>query len=320
MGKEIALSNKEKTIVDSVLNRVRAFENRGELKFPTNYVPENALKSAWLELQEVKDKNYKPVLEVCTQASIANSLLNMVVQSLNPAKYQCYFIAYGNKLQMQRSYFGSMHVAKTVEPRIEDIYAATVYEGDEFVYEIRYGKKIVTLHKQKIENVNKQKIVAVYATVLYKDGRALSTVMTYDEVKQAWLQSPMKVVDEKGKLKSGSTHDKFTADMAEKTVINKACKYIINSSDDSTIVAKYAKTTDIEVAEADVEEEINENANQETLDIKDPIEVEGVVHGDEPEDTQTEPEEPEEKPKQKAKAKAEEEDRNLIDMAQGPGY
>lgn len=271
MSKDLA--TRERTVADSVLNRVKAFEDRGELKFPDGYIPENALKSAWLDLQEVEDRNKKPALQVCTQASIANALLDMVVQSLNPAKQQCYFIVYGNRLTLQRSYFGSMTVAKMVDPEIKDIYAATVYEDDEFQYEIKHGKKIVTLHKQKIENVNKQKIVAVYATVLYKDGRELSTVMTFEEVKQAWLQSPMKVVDEKGGVRTGTVHDKFTSDMAEKTAINKACKYIINSSNDSTIVSKYAKKTDADSTEAEVEEEIAENANQEAIDIE--YEVEG---------------------------------------------
>lgn len=257
----------ERNIVDGVANRVREFQKNGELVFPDNYIPENALKSAFLVLQETQDKNYKPVLETCTKPSISNALLSMVVQGLNPDKKQCYFIAYGNKLVLQRSYFGAMHVAKTVDSNIEEIYAAVVYEGDDFEYEIKHGKERVIKHTQKLGNINKDKIIAAYATILYKDGAELSTIMTIDQIKQAWKQSPMKPVDEKGNVKVGSTHDKFTEEMAKKTVVNRACKYVINSSSDTNIIAKFAKELDSEIAEAETQAIIEENANQEYIDF-----------------------------------------------------
>lgn len=101
--------------VDVVAEKVRQFQERGEIHFPANYSPENAMKSAWLLLQTVQDKNYKPALETCTKDSIANSLLDMVVQGLNPAKKQGYFIVYGTKLTFQRSYFGTMAVTKMLQ-------------------------------------------------------------------------------------------------------------------------------------------------------------------------------------------------------------
>lgn len=260
---------KQIDVVDEVAKRVRTFETRGELTFPDNYIPENALKSAYLVLQETTDRNKKPVLQTCTNASIANSLLSMTVQGLNPDKNQCYFIAYGNKLQLQRSYFGSMHVAKTVEPNIEDIYAAVVYEDDDFEYEIKHGKERIVKHTQKLGNINKDKIIGAYATILYKDGRELSTVMTFDQIKQAWSKSSMKPVDDKGEIKPYSTHGQFTEEMAKKTVINRACKYVINSSSDQNIVAKFAKEIDSDIAEAEMEMEIEENANMEMLDFDD---------------------------------------------------
>lgn len=281
----------ERNIVDGVVNRVREFQSNGELVFPDNYIPENALKSAFLVLQETQDKNYKPVLETCTKPSISNALLSMVVQGLNPDKKQCYFIAYGNKLVLQRSYFGAMHVAKTVDPNIEEIYAAIVYEGDEFEYEIKHGKERVIKHTQKLGNINKDKIMAAYATILYKDGAELSTIMTIDQIKQAWKQSPMKPVDEKGNVKVGSTHDKFTEEMAKKTVVNRACKYVINSSSDTNIIAKFAKELDSEIAEAETQAIIEENANQEYIDFDNGEIME--VEAEEVEETEEVEEEPE---------------------------
>lgn len=298
----LAVAKKE--TIDIVTAKIKQFQDNGEIQFPANYSPQNALKSAWLMIQETVNMNKEPVLSVCTQASVANSLLSMVIQGLNPDKKQCYFIAYGKKLMLQRSYFGSMHVAKTVDPSIKDIYGKAVYEDDEFEYEIRHGKEIITLHKQKLANIQKEKIVGAYATILYEDGRELSTVMTFDQIKQAWKQSQMKPVDDKGVVKVGSTHDKFTADMAEKTAISKVCKYVINSSDDKSIVARYARFMESESKEAEVEAEIAEHANSEVIDIEAelvdeenyPENLSEHMAEEEPEEQQPEPPVQEDKP------------------------
>ena len=253
--------------MEAITKRVQQFINNGELTLPADYSPENAMKSAWLMLQETVDRDKRPALQVCTRESVYNALLSMVVQGLNPDKKQCYFIVYGKKLICQRSYFGSIHVAKMVDPDIVDIYAQTVYADDEFEYEIRHGKEVVTKHVQKLQNINPDKIIGAYATIVYKDGRELSTVMTFDEIKQAWKQSPTKPIDDKGNIKAGSTHEKFTADMCEKTAINKACKYVINASSDKSIISKYAQMMDAELKEAEIDQEITDNANQEFIDI-----------------------------------------------------
>lgn len=302
----VVVEKQQTNIVDVVTQKVKVFQDRGELIFPANYIPENALKSAWLTLQETKDKNNKPVLETCTKASIANSLLSMVVQGLNPEKKQCYFLAYGNKLVLQRSYFGSMHVAKTVDPNIVDIYASVVYEGDEFEYEIKHGKERVIKHVQKFQNINKDKIIGAYATILYKDGREVSTVMTMDQIKEAWKKSAMRPVDEKGNIKANSTHAQFTEEMCKKTVINRACKYVINSSSDKSIVAQFAKQLDSEIAEAEAQEEIEQNANQELLDFDTGEIIDGETI------------EVEEEPEVKQEPEPEEGEQLAFD--EGPGY
>jgi len=270
----------KKEVIDVVMNKVKTYQSSGEIQFHANYVPENALKSAWLMLLDTVDKNKNPVLEVCTMASIANALLGMVIQGLNPDKKQCYFIAYGTKLGMQRSYFGSIHVAKSVNDTIEDVFPSAVYEGDELEYKIIRGRKSITNHTQKLENVKKDNITAAYACVLYKDGTTAYEIMTIEEIKQAWKQSKMNPVDEKNNIKKDSTHGKFTADMAMKTVANKACKLIINTSDDEGIVASFAKKNDVEIAQLEADVEIIENANTTLIDTSDMSGTES--HGEEP--------------------------------------
>ena len=124
MATELALIKKD--VVDVVGKKAQEFVSRGELHLPPNYSVENAMKSAWLILQNTVDKDKKPVLQNCTKDSIANALLDMAVQGLNPAKKQGYFIAYGRQLVFQRSYFGTMAVTK-LEAGPKHIFAEDVY-------------------------------------------------------------------------------------------------------------------------------------------------------------------------------------------------
>jgi recombination protein RecT len=259
--------------VDVVLTRIQEFQNSGELHLPDNYSAPNALKSAWLMLQNTLDKDKKPVLEVCTNASIANALLDMVVQGLNPSKMQCYFIAYGRVLTLSRSYMGNVAISLRVDTSLEDIFAECVYEGDVIEYNILLGQRNITSHTQSLENVKKDNIVAAYAVAVTKEGVVKRTeLMTMDEIKAAWSQSKIKPVSEKGTIKAGSTHDKFSAEMAKKTVTNRMTKRIISKSDDATLATKVIESTlrtmDL-AASADAQSLIEEDANKgEVIDIK----------------------------------------------------
>ena len=268
----------KKDVVDVVTAKVREFQEHGELHMPANYSPENAMKSAWLILQNSVDKDKKPVLEVCTMNSIANSLLDMVVQGLNPAKKQCYFIAYGNQLVCQRSYFGTMVVTKQVAGA-KDIYAQVVYKGDEFLYEINRGRKKIIKHIQSLESVDKDNIIAAYCVIEFDDDRSdFTDIMTMDQIKKAWAMSKMYPIDDKtGEVKGSSTHGKYTDQMAIKTVVNRTCKSYINSSDDSSLVIRRFNRTDEEATEREVAQEIEENANKDFIDIEATIIDKGEV-------------------------------------------
>ena len=287
----------KKDTVDIVAAKVREFQERGELHFPANYSPENAMKAAWLKLQEVTDKNGNPALKVCTRDSIANALLTMVVYGLTPLKDQGYFIVYGNKLLWQNSYFGNMAIWKRVTGAHVDPAAVVVYEDDELEYEIVEGEYRIISHKQTLANIKSEKIVAAYAILTYPDGSKKTTLMTIDEIRKAW---------EQGQTKGKSpAHVNFPAEMAKKTVINRACKMGIKSSDDSSLalLKEVMKANEDELAEAAVEAEIEENANQEFIDVeyepvKDPAE---------------------EKPAEKSQEQPQEQKQEQITM-EGPGF
>lgn len=263
---ETALAVQQANITDEVLVKIQKFEKNGQIFFPNNYSPENALKNAWLKLQEVKDKNNKLALESCTKPSIANCLLNMVIQGLNPSKNQCYFIPYGNQLTLMRSYFGSIAVAKQFG-EIEDITAEVIYQEDEVETDIVNGKTIVTKHKRKFGNIDKTQIVGAYATIIYKENikkNNESVIMTMEQIKNSWKKSKL---NPEGK---DSTHSLYTEDMCKRTVLNKICKYYINTKDDSNLnlLKEVFESSDEEMREAEIAYEIKENANKEIIDIE----------------------------------------------------
>lgn len=263
MANQLATIKQE--VFDVVENKVRGYVNRGELVLPAGYSAENAMKFAWLKMQS-KPATY----ENCTKTSIINTLLSMLYQGLNPDKNQCYFIPYGNELTLQRSYFGSMKLARMVDPSITDICYDVVYNDDIFEIEKRRGHTIIATHRQKLENIGKNKIKAAYCSIFRGDIED-TTVMTFDEIKSAWSRSKMNPIDERGNVKPNSTHGKDPASMAMKTVVNRACKYIINSSDDSSLLAQaVSRTYDDTQTRADiVEGEIQQNAFSTDIDIPD---------------------------------------------------
>ena len=208
--------------------RVKDLEETGGLMFPKSYSAANQIKAAWFVLQETKDRNGKPALEVCNKNSIANAVLDMVIQGLSVSKKQGYFIVYGDKLEFQRSYFGTVALAKQCGMQGNPV-ANIIYEGDDFEYRINTdtGLTSIVKHEQKFENVDISKIKGAYAIVTMPDGQRQVTIMSIAQIRTAWGQ---------GATKGASpVHKNFTDEMAKKTVIGRACKMIINSSDDACL-------------------------------------------------------------------------------------
>lgn len=218
---------KFENISEQVLSRIEQFQKDGSMILPKNYSVENHMKSAWLALQEVEDKEHHKALQICTKESIANSLLDMVLQGLSVSKKQGYFIVYGNKLIFQRSYFGTIALAKRAGGMVSEPVANVIYEGDDFLYEIdpKTAKVAIVKHSQKLENIDNSKIKGAYALVTLADGTTQVTIMSMQQIRAAWGQ---------GATKGNSpAHKNFAEEMAKKTVIGRACKAIINSSDDA---------------------------------------------------------------------------------------
>ena len=236
------------------------------LSFPADYNPTNALMGAYLIMKETTDKNGKCILESCSQASIANSLMDMATLGLNASKKQGYFIAYGGKCQFQKSYFGNITLAR--RNGLKTINAEIIYDGDTFKYHIENGMKVIDVHEQDFMNIDNDKILGAYAVAFMDDGRKVVEVMNINQLKKAWNQRM-------GGLKedASSTHMKFKDQMAKKTVINRLCKLIGNTSTDgniSEISDRLDEVAEVDMVAEDVAYEIENNANQ--VDFEDVVE------------------------------------------------
>ena len=228
------------------------------LSFPADYNPTNALMGAYLIMKETTDKNGKCILESCSQASIANSLMDMATLGLNASKKQGYFIAYGGKCQFQKSYFGNITLAR--RNGLKTINAEIIYDGDTFKYHIENGMKVIDVHEQDFMDIDNDKILGAYAVAVMDDGRKVVEVMNINQLKKAWNQRM-------GGLKedASSTHMKFKDQMAKKTVINRLCKLIGNTSTDgniSEISDRLDEVADVDMVAEDVAYDIENNANQ----------------------------------------------------------
>lgn len=248
----------QKNVCDEVIARVNKLEQDKMLVLPKDYAVENHLKAAWLILQETQDKNHKPVLESCSKPSIANCLLDMTLQGLSASKKQCYFVAYGNKLTLMRSYFGTVALAKRSGGLKGNPVANVVYEDDEFVYDIdpATGLTRIIKHTQKMSNIDLKKIIGAYCILHLTDGTTQVTIMSIQQIRNAWAQG-------QGGGTS-KTHTNFTDEMCKKTVIGRACKMLINSSDDAWLYE--GKKDEMDTPTDERETLVEQAENEETLD------------------------------------------------------
>lgn len=212
-------------LTDRVLDRINQMKTTQDLSLPRNYNASNALNAAFLELQKVQDRSHRPALEACTQDSIVKALLDMTLQGLSPAKDQCYFIVYGNELQMQRSYFGTVAAVKRLDG-VQKVRAEVVHQDDDFEIGANDDMELVVKRfNPKFENQDKP-ITGAFAIIKTDKGTDF-TVMTKKEIDQSWAQT---------RQKNNKVQQNFSQEMAKRTVLNRAAKMFINTSDDSDLL------------------------------------------------------------------------------------
>lgn len=112
-------------------------------------------------------------------------------------------------------------------------------------------------------------ITAAYSIVVSKYGEVKKTeIMTLAQIHQSWKQSRTPPFDNGGKIKSNSVHAKFPEAMCCKSVIARACKPIINSSDDKGVLVDSIKAAEQLSVTAENEADYIEHANIEMIDVE----------------------------------------------------
>lgn len=248
-----------------VLAKIDSFQKSGELTLPKDYNAENALKSAYIILSDPKNN----ILAKCDKSSVAEALLKMVVYGVSPIKKQCYFIPYGEKLECSISYAGNIAIAKRYG-KLKSIKGNAIFKGDTFEFEVDSvtGRRKIVKHAQTLDSIGTNEIIGAYAVYELTDGTTDVEVMNINQIKMAWGQ---------GGSKGGSpAHKNFADQMAIKTAINRACKLLISSSDDSVLYDPLEDDKVIDVTDANVQQEIKTNANKESLDFSKVEEAEVV--------------------------------------------
>lgn len=259
---------KQNAFVTKVAVKIEEMQQQGQISLPSNYSAANALQAAYFTLTAVDFKSSKAIIDKVTPESVAFALQDMAIQGLSVAKKQGYFIAYGDKLQFQRSYHGTQAVIKRLSG-IKEIWANVIWKGEEF--EVEYNERgVLTFKAHKADwraaTGQKEDIEGAYCIIEHEDGRQYLTVMTMAEINTSWSQSS-----------NQSVQNKYPQEMAKRTVINRAAKAFLNTSDDSDLlVDAINRTTENEfepqvkdMGDAqEVQHEIAQNANTEELDIK----------------------------------------------------
>lgn len=215
----------------------------GATEIPEDYSIPNALQTAWFIIKDITkfiDNANKSAVEICSHDSISNALFKMVQDGLNPSKKQCSFQIYNDKvhgygLQYQREYQGHIALAKRYS-NVKTVTAGIIYEGQSI--KIRVGedgiKKIVPFETDILDGLDKE-IKGAWCVVVDSDGIPHTEVMSMEMIQKSWDFPKKKTFKEYKEGTLNDTQKDFKDQMCMKTVIKRACKPFINSSDDSEL-------------------------------------------------------------------------------------
>ena len=208
--------------------------------------------------------NDNPALQKYSQTQLMGGLLKGAYLGLDFYSKECYLIPYGNQLNYQTDYRGAKKLAKKYSIRpIKDIYAKLIREGDEFEELIINGEPTFNF---KPKFLNDGKILGAFAVVLYKDGGLAYDVMPLSDLENTRKHS---------KASNSPAWKDFTGEMYKKTVLHRLCKQIEIDFENPTQRDAFMAGMEIETdVEAQVQQEIEANANREEFVVSEPPAIE----------------------------------------------
>lgn len=214
-----------------------------EITIPEGYNVANQLKLAYYKILTIPDSM------TCNPESVANALMETATQGLSVSQTQCYYIKYGNQIQMQRSYFGDIALLKRTG-LVLDVYARVIYENDEVEQSTdEYGLECITKHVSKFGNQD-GKILGAYAVAVGANGYKRYCIMTMRQIQNNFKLS--KNYGEKNKLQND-----FIEEGCKRTTIRRLVKMILNTAVDlneyqNQIIGSYNRTTEDEFIDSNI--------------------------------------------------------------------
>ncbi len=177
-----------------------------------------------------------PKLMNCSTPSLMSSLMQSAQLGLEPGVLgHCYLVPFwSEKLKSFEatfiiSYKGMIELARR-SGNIQSIAARIVYENDDFQFE--YGLEERLIHKPCVQGERGQ-MKLVYMVAHFVGGGHYIEVMTKAEIDAVMMSS--KSYDKKKGQPTGPWKDHYE-EMAKKTVIRRAWKYLPISVDDARVV------------------------------------------------------------------------------------
>lgn len=258
-------------VEEKALAKIQAYMELG-MTIPEGFSPTNSLKKARFMLNDMKVGG-KPVLEVCTEESVMQALLESVAKGLDFSESQIYFIPRNNQMTTMESVYGRIVRAKRASKYYKPI-VGYVHEGDifDFGIDVNTGYTKIIEHKTSVENLDKP-FIAAYAYVTDNDGNTDVFVMTRKEWLKSWAKSS-----------NGACVAKdFERDMIYRTIIKKSTKSLVNSNvkymgvliddeDDTLLAGETAPMIDkSKVGEVVEYEEVTETVDASTLNNKEEL-------------------------------------------------
>lgn len=242
---------KQSKVEEIALDKIREYQELG-LVLPPNFNPANSLKKARFILNDMK-VNGKPVLSVCSQASIVQCLLESVTKGLSYDENQIYFIPRNGVMTNMESVYGRIVRAKRASKNYKPI-VGYVHEDDvfEFGTDVETGVLKIHKHETKLENLDKP-IIAAYAYVTDNDGNTEVTIMT----KREWLTSWKKSAN------GCAVAKEFEKDMIFRTIVKKSTKSLVNSNINNFGIMQGSENEDDAPLAGDYKYDANSNDNGE---------------------------------------------------------
>ncbi|BAQ14214.1 recombinase RecT [Clostridium botulinum] len=246
------MANTKAIVLQETANNLNTLLKAKVKALPKGFNETRFLQNCMTVLQDTRN------IEKCNSVSVARTMLKGAFLGLDFFSKECYAIPYNDyktgkcHLEFQTDYKGERKLMKQYSVRaIKDIYAKVVREGDEFEEIIEKGIPTINFRPKPFSN---EKIIGVFAVVLFEDGGLLYETMSAEDVEK------IKVGFAK-RDKEGNYSKAWTAtpeEMYKKTVIRRLRKSVELEFDSVEQQKTYEEASEFDVKS---DEEVKEEAS-----------------------------------------------------------